>query len=116
MLVKKIDDVAASVVEMEGAKDVKVRVIFGPADGAPTFAMRVFELERSGHTPFHNHPFEHEVMVLGGEIAIVTEDGQRALDAGDVLMVLSGEKHQFVNLSAEKPARMMCLVPVGYQK
>ena len=63
MLIKKIDEVKAKAVEMEGAKDVTVRVLFGPADGAPTFAMRVFEVAGGGHTPYHEHPFEHEVNV-----------------------------------------------------
>ena len=46
MLVKKIKDVTATPVEMEGAENVKVRVLFGPEDGAPTFAMRVFEFDK----------------------------------------------------------------------
>ena len=39
MQIKKIQDVPATEVEMEGAKGVKVRVLFGPKDGVPTFAM-----------------------------------------------------------------------------
>jgi quercetin dioxygenase-like cupin family protein len=35
---------------------------------------------------------------------------------GDVLLVMPGEIHQFKNLSDTQPARMMCLVPVAYQK
>ena len=60
MLIKKIQDVPAEKVQMKGARDVKVRVLFGPRDGAPTFAMRIFELDRQGHTPLHDHPFEYK--------------------------------------------------------
>ena len=67
MLVKKIEDVPAAQVQMEGAKNVTVRVLFGPDDNAPTFAMRLVEIDADGHTPFHAHPFEHEVFVLKGE-------------------------------------------------
>jgi len=116
MLIKKVQDVPAAQVDMDGAKDVKVRVLFGPKDGAPTFAMRIFEIDKDGHTPFHEHPFEHEVMVLQGELAVVTQEGQIPITVGDVLMVLPGEKHQFRNLSPKEPARMLCLVPVEYQK
>ncbi len=116
MLIKKIDDIAASEVKMDGVCDVSVRVVFGPADGAPTVAMRVFELAGGGHTPFHTHPFEHEVMILEGEIAIVTEEGTRPLAIGDMLLVMPDEKHQFRNLSADKRGRFMCMVPVEYQK
>lgn len=116
MIIKRIDDVPLQEVNMEGARDVKVRVVLGPADGAPTFAMRVFELAPGGHTPFHTHPFEHEAMVLGGSIAAVTEAGDRPLQAGEVLLVEPNEPHQFKNLSDTAPARFMCLVPVEYQK
>jgi len=116
MLIRKIDDIAATGVDMAGACDVSVRVVFGPGDGAPTFAMRIFELAGGGHTPFHSHPFEHEVVILEGEIAIVTEQGTKPLSVGDMLLVMGGEKHQFRNLSKDSRARFMCMVPVEYQK
>ena len=116
MLIKKIKDVPSTAVEMKGAENVKVQVLFGPKDGAPTFAMRIFELGGGGHTPFHKHPFEHEVMVLLGELAIVTEKGEIPITVGDVILIEPGEKHQFRNLSDTEPAKMQCLVPVEYQK
>ena len=116
MIIKNIDQVPLHDVNMEGAKDVKVRVLFGPADNAPTFAMRVFEMAGGGHTPFHTHPFEHEAVLLDGDIAVVTEAGDRPLQKGDVILVPPEEKHQFKNLSETKSARFMCLVPIAYQK
>ncbi|MHC5091919.1 MAG: cupin domain-containing protein [Planctomycetota bacterium] len=125
MIIKNMDQVPLQDVNMEGAKDVKVRVLFGPADNAPTFAMRVFELSGGGHTPFHTHPFEHEAMLLDGDIAVVTEEGDRPLQKeegdrplqkGDVILVPPDEKHQFKNLSETESARFMCLVPIAYQK
>jgi quercetin dioxygenase-like cupin family protein len=116
MIIKNIDEVPLQDVNMEGAKDVKVRVLFGPADDAPTFAMRVFELAGGGHTPWHTHPFEHEAILLDGDIAVVTEDGDRPLRKGDVILMPPEEKHQFKNLSGTKDARFMCLVPIAYQK
>ena len=116
MLVKKIKDVRAVPVSMEGAENVSVRVLFGPEDEAPTFSMRVFEFEKTGHTPYHSHTFEHEVIILDGELSIVTEQGEIALSVGDVLMVMPGDKHQLRNTSDSKSASMICLVPVEYQK
>ncbi|MCK5175745.1 MAG: cupin domain-containing protein [Planctomycetes bacterium] len=116
MLIKRIDEVPAVPVEMDGAKDVSVRVLFGPDDAAPTFAMRVFDLDKSGHTPYHSHPFEHEVIVLGGEIIAVTETAETPLTAGDVVMMMPDETHQFRNASNTDKARMVCLVPIQYQK
>ena len=115
MMIKAMDDVPMQAVTMDGAKDVRVRVVFGPADQAPTFAMRIFELAPGGHTPFHTHPFEHEAVILGGAIAAVTEAGQTPLRVGDALLIAPDEKHQFKNRSETEPARFMCLVPIAYQ-
>ena len=116
MIVKNIDDVARQDVNMDGARDVKVRVVFGPADSAPNFAMRVFELAPGGHTPFHSHPFEHEAVILEGRIASVSSAGTTEHKVNDALLIFPGEEHQFRNLSADKAAKFMCLVPVAYQK
>ena len=116
MQVKHIDEMAAVPVEMDGAKDVTVRVVFGPADEAPTFAMRQFDIAPGGHTPWHTHGFEHQIIVLAGELKLVGENGDRRLVVGDAAMVKADEKHQFRNASAEDVARMICLVPVEYQK
>ena len=115
MIIKKISDVPRQDVKMEGAKDVKARIVLGPDDNAPTFAMRVFELAPLGHTPFHAHPFEHEVVILEGKIGAVSESATRELEVEDVLLIYPDEKHQFRNLSDSEPARFMCLVPVEYQ-
>lgn len=116
MLVKKLDTVPLEPVTMEGAKDASVRVVFGPKDSAPTFAMRIFELAPGGHTPFHDHGFEHEIFVLEGKIALVTHDGRVELAPHNAVLVAPDDPHQFRNLSDTEPAKFMCLVPIQYQK
>jgi quercetin dioxygenase-like cupin family protein len=115
MLIKKPQDVPNVPVTMEGARDVKIRVLFGPQDQAPTFAMRIFEMAPNGHTPYHDHPFEHEVMILEGDIAIVSPESETPVQVGDVALIQPGETHQFKNLSDTQSARFMCLVPIAYQ-
>lgn len=116
MLIKNLDTVPSQPVTMEGAAGASVRVVFGPKDSAPTFAMRIFELAPSGHTPYHEHNFEHEVLVLEGRLAVVTPAGPRELAPHDALLVAPNETHQFRNLSDTTPAKFMCLVPIAYQK
>jgi len=116
MEIKKLDTVPLEPVTMEGASGASVRVVFGPKDNAPTFAMRIFELAPGGHTPFHDHPFEHEALILEGCIALVTLDGRIELAPDHAVLVPPDEPHQFKNLSDTNSAKFMCLVPIQYQK
>ena len=115
MIIKNPKDVPAVDVEMEGVKDARVQVLFGPHDNAPTFAMRIFTLGPGGHTPYHDHPFEHEVMILNGQLGVTTPDSVIPVHPGDVLLIHPGETHQFQNLSITDTAEFMCLVPIAHQ-
>ena len=115
MQIKTIAQLPQQEVQMEGAKDCSVRVLFGPKDNAPTFAMRHFEIAPGGHTPLHTHGFEHQVVVLKGTIIVTTDQGEVSTNPGDVIMALPDEIHQFKNPSASEPAEMLCFVPTEYQ-
>ncbi len=98
-------------VEMEGAKDVFIRWLITSEDGAPNFAMRLFRVLPGGNTPYHRHPYEHEVFVLEGKGKLVFEDKEYALEAGTVVYVDPDKKHQFVNTSSEKELKFICVIP-----
>ena len=115
MIIKSQDQVRQMPVTMDGAVGAKVQVLLGPADHAPTMAMRIFELAPKGHTPYHCHAFEHEVMILAGDLAVVTPEGDTPVKPGDVMLVMPDEMHQFKNRSDSQNARFMCLVPIAYQ-
>lgn len=110
MQVKHSAEVEAHEVEMEGASRCKVRWLVGERDGAPTFAMRQFELAPGGHTPRHYHPYEHEIYVLDGEGVVVDGDRQRKLKAGDVVFVEPNDVHQFRNTGTDV-LKVLCLIP-----
>jgi quercetin dioxygenase-like cupin family protein len=101
-------------VEAEGpdgyAPGVYLRTVISPADGAPHFSMRVFEVEPEGHTPFHEHPWEHEVFILAGEGALRSEGGDIALREGIVAFIAPGEKHQFLN-AGDAVLQFLCVIP-----
>jgi len=97
-------------VTMEGAKDATIRELITDRDGAPTFAMRLFELAPGGHTPLHAHPHEHEIYVLAGQGRLGGAE-PRAIQAGDAILVPGGVEHQFLNTGAET-FRFLCLIPV----
>ena len=42
----------------EGVEGVSIRWVISKDDGAPTFAMRVIDVQPGGNTPFHTHDWE----------------------------------------------------------
>lgn len=94
-----------------GASGASIRELITNREGAPTFAMRLFDLAPGGYTPFHSHPWEHEVFILAGEGEIVSEAGPTRLSPGDALLVLPQEMHQFRS-GGTSSLRFLCLIPV----
>ncbi len=95
----------------EGASKLKVRWLITKETGAPTFAMRLFEMEPGGHSPHHNHDWEHEVFVLEGEGLVVGGKEEKKIKAGDAVFMPPNEKHQFKN-NGKKTLKFLCLVPI----
>ena len=93
-----------------GCKDVSIRRLITKDIGAEHFAMRMFQVLPSGHTPLHSHLWEHEVLVLEGEGVVVGEDGEENIKSGDVVFMPPNETHQFKN-TGEKNLRFLCLIP-----
>ncbi|MBN2380683.1 cupin domain-containing protein [candidate division WOR-3 bacterium] len=110
MLVRSITEVKQDQVETEGASGVKIRWLISADEGAPNFAMREFEIEPGGHTPYHSHDWEHEVFVLSGEGTAVSEGKEHPIKKGMVVFVPGREMHNFKNTGSET-LRFLCLVP-----
>jgi quercetin dioxygenase-like cupin family protein len=108
------ETVPAADVTMPGATGCKVRWLVDEQDGAPTFALRQFEVAPGGFTPRHSHPYEHEVFVLEGEGEILEADQPRPLRPGTVVYVAPDELHQFRNTGAT-PLKFLCLVPHSHR-
>lgn len=97
--------------QVEHGEGVQIQWLIDQKQGAPNFAMRLFEVQPGGSTPFHSHGWEHEVYILEGE-GVVKESGkENPLKAGDVAFVTPDEEHQFANTGAG-PLRFICVVPL----
>ena len=94
----------------EGASKLKVRWLITREMGAPNFAMRLFEVEPGGHSPFHSHPWEHEVFILEGEGLVLGGKEEKKFKAGDAVFIPPNEQHQFKN-NSKKKLKFLCLVP-----
>jgi len=116
MKIVSLDQIAATKVDTEGAKDVYKQVPIGQNDGSPAFSIRVFTVEPDGHTPYHLHPSEHLNYVIEGRGALVTERGDELkIEKGDFALVLPNEKHQYRNRSKDERLVMICAVPKDYE-
>jgi quercetin dioxygenase-like cupin family protein len=96
---------------MTAAPGVTMRVVAGPAEKAPTFVMRVFEIQSGSSTPLHAHPWEHEVFVLSGKGILRSEGRETPLMEGDTVIVLPNEQHSFLGIGRDI-FRLICVVPL----
>jgi len=96
--------------EEEGAKAMRIRWLITKEDGAKNFAMRLFEVETGGYTPWHQHDWEHEVFILEGDGVAKSEKGEETFREGDVFFIPAMEWHQLRN-TGKKVLKFLCLIP-----
>jgi len=111
MEIKHYEQVEARAVEMEGAKGVKIRWLISKKEGAPNFAMRLFEVKAGGFSPLHTHNWEHEVFILEGEGIATDGEKETPIKSGSVIYVAPEEKHQFKN-TGDHTLKFLCLIPI----
>ena len=116
MKIVSIDKVLKNRVDIEGAKNVEKQLPIGQNDGSPQFSFRVFTIAPNGHTPYHQHGFEHINYVIKGQGVVINESGEeRPIKQGDFALVLPNEKHQYKNTSQDKSLIIICAVPKEYE-
>ena len=107
MLIRDINEVPSHPYGQGAQK----RIIFGESDGAPTFAMRVFDVPVGGASSHHAHDFEHEVLILEGEGVVKGDNGDIPFCRNTALLIPPNELHQLVNTGTSM-LRFVCMVPL----
>jgi quercetin dioxygenase-like cupin family protein len=105
-----VSEVKLEKMEEKGAERIQVRWLIKKEDGAPNFAMRLFELEPKGYSPLHSHNWEHEVYILEGECKVTCEQQKKKAVAGYVVFIPPNAEHQFANVG-KSTLKFICLVP-----
>lgn len=111
MAVRNIHDVDHQPVGLAGAERVAMALMVGREHGAPHFALRHFSVEDGGHTPHHQHDYEHEVFIVSGTGTLHLAGTDHPLKAGDVAYVPADTDHQF-RADRGQELSFLCLVPV----
>jgi len=107
MLIKRCADVEPNT-DMPG---VLKRELITAADGAPRFALRVFEVAPGESTPSHSHWWEHEVYVLSGRGMVLGDQGTMPVVPDTAVFISPEEHHCFINTGSE-PLRFICCIPL----
>lgn len=109
-MISHYSQVKAEPVELEGAKDVKVRWLISEREGAPNFYMRLFEVAPGGHSPRHKHDYEHEIFILEGKGVALEGGREEPLKPGSFLFIPPNAEHQLRN-TGETALKFLCLIP-----
>jgi len=96
---------------VENASKTWIRWLITDKDGAPTFAMRLFEVEPGGHIPAHKHPWEHEIFILEGEGRIRIGNNEYNVSQGYVVYIPPNVEHEYWNTS-NRLLRFICVIPL----
>ncbi|MBF4695201.1 cupin domain-containing protein [Fusibacter ferrireducens] len=115
MIVGNFNDLTASKIMSDAAKNAAMKVLVSPTEGWEDHVMRVVELEAEGFSPKHQHDWPHINYVIEGEGTLLIEDTLHPLKAGSYAFVPPNTLHQFSN-TGSTPLKFICIVPVrGHQ-
>ncbi len=109
MIIKKKEGSSPIIMESDDVKGIKFYPMITASDGAPNFAMRLFEISPDGHTPNHNHSWEHEVYIASGDGFVLEGNEKRTIKKDDFVFIEALEVHQFI--AGDKGMSMICVVP-----
>ena len=95
----------------EGIKDTTLHILLGKDESEAHFITRYFRVEPGGFSPLHQHPHEHEVIILHGKGTVQINDDQiKEVTPFDAILISGGVMHQFKNISDE-PLGFLCIIP-----
>ena len=109
MILKSYKDVSPTGYQA-APEGVQIREMITAQDGAPNFAMRVFDVQPGASTPYHTHAWEHEVYIISGTGRVRTEGKETPFKPGDSVYIAPNEQHCFLADPAT-PVQMICCIP-----
>jgi quercetin dioxygenase-like cupin family protein len=110
MFIAHINEIDKKQISGEGIQNVLKQVPIGPDQGWGDHILRVFTLQKDGHTPKHSHDWEHYNYVISGTGQLEVEGRKHQLTAGSFAVVPPNKEHQYSN-AGENDFVMICIVP-----
>ena len=87
--------------DRSGAVKVKVQHLIGEGQRSKWFALRLYTIEKGGHTPVDQHEYEHQAYILKGHGILRKEGVRLPLRPRDAVFIPSNTVHQFTNERGE---------------
>ncbi len=87
----------------------RIRWLITHRDGAPTFSMRLIEVDKGKSTPHHSHDYEHEIFVVSGSCNVKMGTTEKKASAGDFIFIPPNVPH---GMTATEDMKIICVVPV----
>jgi quercetin dioxygenase-like cupin family protein len=110
MAVRKYADIKGIPVTMDGAAGVTKKVPIGKAEGWADYTLRVFKIAPGGHTPRHQHDWEHVNYVISGKGMLMLAGTEYEVVEKDFAFVPPNTPHQFRN-PYDQDFEFICIVP-----
>jgi quercetin dioxygenase-like cupin family protein len=110
MPVIKYKEVEHKKIEGEGIAHVTKAVPIGKNVGWDGHTMRVFRIAPGGHTPRHQHDWEHVNYIISGKGKLFLDGKEYEVNEKDFAFVPPNTPHQFQN-PYDKDFEFICIVP-----
>jgi quercetin dioxygenase-like cupin family protein len=111
---QKIEDIEAQEASMPNVpvEDTTIQwLITKEKDDAPNFAMRRFVIKSGGTIGLHDHWYEHEILILGGEGVMYGDDAvEHSVSRDSFVFVPGDEPHGYRN-DGDEDFVFLCMIP-----
>jgi quercetin dioxygenase-like cupin family protein len=97
-------------IEGNGILDVTKAVPVGKNEGWDGYTMRVFRIAPGGHTPRHQHDWEHVNYIISGKGKLFLDGKEYEVSEKDFAFVPPNALHQFQN-PFDQDFEFICIVP-----
>ena len=110
MIVNNFKNLKPMTINSPEAKNAQMKVLVSANEGWEDYVMRVVEVEKTGYTPKHSHPWPHINYVIEGKGEIMIEGEVNPVEAGSYAYIPANSLHQFRN-TGDTQFKFICIVP-----
>lgn len=110
MSVRKYADIEEVQVTWGDAVGVSKKIPIGKNEGWEGYTLRAFKIAPGGHTPKHQHDWEHVNYVISGRGRLIMAGVEHEIAETDFALVPPNTQHQFQN-PYDKDLEFICIVP-----